>query len=191
MNAGKSTMLLQAAHNYKENGSKTLQYTSQIDDRYGVGKITSRLGPSADALTFDREFDFLKSLENNLEGIACIFIDEAQFLTKAQVQQLHYIAACLGVPVIAYGIRTDSKGEPFEGAIYLLALAETVEEIKTICRCDRKATMNMRVDANGEMVVDGEQIVIGGNDSYRQVCAKCFYTTRKARIAALASAKAQ
>jgi thymidine kinase len=181
MNAGKSIALLQVAHNYEEQGQKVLLFTSAKDNRYGVGKITSRLGPSREAATFNDEFDFEKELEGRVEGIKCILVDEAQFMTKAQVIQLHRIAQCWGIPVMTYGIRSDSKGNPFDGSGHLMTLAESVEELKTVCSCMRKATMNMRIDSQGNMVLGGEQVVIGGNDSYRAVCARCFYTTQNAR----------
>lgn len=183
MNAGKSLALLQINHNYRENNVGCVLYTSQLDDRYGVGKITSRLGPSADALTFDSKTDFTEVLATLPEGTGCILIDEAQFLNKAQVQQLHEFATCGDIPVIAFGIRSDSNGDPFEGSTYLMALAEGVDELKNVCLCGKKATMNMRVDKDGKMVVAGAQIAIGGNDCYRSVCAKCFYTTRRKRLA--------
>lgn len=180
MNAGKSLALLQVAHNYSEQNMKIRLFNSQLDNRYGVGVITSRLGPSREAETYDKNLDFKKLLKGKCDDLACILIDEAQFLTKEQVQQLHYIAQCWGVPVMTFGIRSDSKGEPFEGSMYLMTLAETLEELKTVCQCGRKATMNMRVDAKGKMVVDGAQVVIGGNDSYRAVCGNCYYNTRTA-----------
>jgi thymidine kinase len=185
MNAGKSIALLQVAHNYQETGKAVLMFTSQVDDRYGVGRITSRLGPAKEAETFDAHYDFREQLKDRCAGIACILVDEAQFLTKEQVLQLHFIAQCRDIPVMTYGIRSDAMGEPFEGAMYLLTLAETLEELKTICKCGKKATMNMRVTQAGEMVIEGEQVVIGGNDRYRSVCGKCFYKTRIGRIQAL------
>lgn len=182
MNAGKSIALLQVAHNYHEQGQQVRLFTSQADNRYGEGRITSRLGPSKEAETFNGTFNFEEELRGRVEGIACILVDEAQFLTKAQVIQLHRIAQLWRIPVMTYGIRSDSKGEPFEGSMYLLTLAESIEELKTVCKCGKKATMNMRVDGTGEMVLDGEQVVIGGNDCYRSVCGNCFYTTRDRRL---------
>jgi thymidine kinase len=190
MSSGKSLSLLQVAHNYDELGQKALLYTSALDNRYGVGKITTRLGQiSRDAKIFDKDTDFLSELDGNTAKYACILLDEAQFLTKAQVQQLHYLAQCRDIPVIAYGLRSDSRGEPFEGAAYLLALAETIEELKTACQCGRKATMNMRVDSEGNMVVGGEQVVIGGNDCYKAVCGRCFYETREKRQKQLSASR--
>lgn len=172
MNAGKSTSLLQVAHNYEEQGQKVQLYTAAIDDRYGVGKITSRLGPNRQTAVFDRDTDFLA----NAPEVACVLVDEAQFLTTAQVQQLHQLAQVRGVPVICYGLRSDFRGEPFPGSAYLLALADDIEEIKNICTCGKKATMNIRVDPEGRRIREGEQVSIGGNESYRQACGRCFYT---------------
>lgn len=172
MNAGKSTSLLQVAHNYEEQGQKVKLYTAAIDNRYGVGKITSRLGPQRDVDLFDTHTDFLA----NAPAVACVLVDEAQFLSKAQVVQLHQLAQVRGVPVICYGLRSDFRGDPFPGSAYLLALADDIEEIKNICTCGKKATMNIRVDAEGRRIREGEQVSIGGNDSYRQACGRCFYT---------------
>ena len=171
MNAGKSTSLLQVAHNYEEQGQKVMLYTAKIDDRYGVGQITSRLGPQRQTHVFDGDTDFLDSAPE----VACVLVDEAQFLSTAQVQQLHQLAQVRGVPVICYGLRSDFRGEPFPGSAYLLALADDIEEIKNICTCGKKATMNIRVDAQGRRIREGEQVSIGGNESYRQACGRCFY----------------
>jgi thymidine kinase len=173
MNAGKSTAMLQVAHNYEEQGRSVELYTAAIDDRYGVGKVTSRLGIQRDAKLFDRDFDFLPALTGT--KASCVLLDEAQFLTSAQVVQLHQLAQLQGVPVICYGLRTDFQGKPFEGAAHLLSLADDIEEMKTICLCGRKATMNVRVDEHGHRIREGEQIAIGGNATYKQACAKCFY----------------
>lgn len=174
MNAGKSSSLLQVAHNYGENGMSVELFTAEIDDRYGKGRITSRMGPSRDARTFDTEFDFSAHLAQHRPH--AVLVDEAQFLTQLQVVQLHKAAHLSGIPVICYGLRTDFRGDPFPGAIHLLALADSIEEIRTICQCARKATMNVRVDRDGKRVTSGERIVIGGNETYRQVCGGCFYT---------------
>jgi thymidine kinase len=171
MNAGKSTSLLQVAHNYEEQGQKVKLYTARIDDRYGVGQITSRLGPHRQTDVFDAGTNFL----DDVPDVACVLVDEAQFLTTAQVQQLHQVAQVRGVPVICYGLRSDFRGEPFPGSAYLLALADDIEEIKNICTCGKKATMNIRVDAAGRRIREGEQVSIGGNESYRQACGRCFY----------------
>ena len=171
MNAGKSTALLQVAHNYEEQGQQVKLYTAVIDNRYGVGLITSRLGPQREVDTFDHGTNVLAAAPT----VACVLVDEAQFLTKEQVQQLHQVAQVRGVPVICYGLRSDFRGEPFPGSAYLLALADDIEELKNICTCGKKATMNVRVDAEGNRIREGEQVSIGGNESYRQACGRCFY----------------
>jgi thymidine kinase len=171
MNAGKSTALLQVAHNYEEQGQLVHLYTAAIDTRYGVGKITSRLGPQRVADTFSVETDFL----NQVSKVACLLIDEAQFLTARQVEQLHRLAQVNGVPVICYGLRSDFRGQPFPGSAQLLAIADDIEELKNICACGKKATMNIRVNELGARLNAGEQVSIGGNESYRQVCGRCFY----------------
>jgi thymidine kinase len=171
MNAGKSTALLQVAHNYEEQGQQVCLYTAAIDHRYGVGKITSRLGPQRDAAIFDGDFDFFIGAPT----VNCILVDEAQFLSSAQVKQLHRLAHVRGIPVICYGLRSDFLGEPFPGSGYLMALADTIEELKNICTCGKKATMNIRVDAHGQRVISGQQIDIGGNERYQHVCGRCFY----------------
>lgn len=172
MNAGKSTALLQVAHNYEEQGQAVQLYTAAIDDRYGVGLITSRLGPNRQVDLFDGDTDFLESAPD----VSCVLVDEAQFLSTVQVQQLHQLAQVRGVPVICYGLRSDFRGAPFPGSAYLLALADDIEEIKNICTCGKKATMNIRVDEEGRRIREGEQVSIGGNESYRQACGRCFYT---------------
>jgi thymidine kinase len=172
MNAGKSTALLQVAHNYEEQGQQVKLYTAAIDNRYGVGLITSRLGPQRQVDTFDAGTNFLAQAPK----VSCLLVDEAQFLTKEQVQQLHQLAQVRGVPVICYGLRSDFRGDPFPGSAYLLALADDIEEIKNICTCGKKATMNVRVDENGRRIREGEQVSIGGNESYRQACGRCFYS---------------
>ena len=161
----------------QERGMDTVLYAPSIDDRYGIGKITSRIGLSADARIVEKDFDLFadvaKQYANN-KKIACILIDEAQFLTKLQVQQLCRIVDELNLPVLAYGLRTDFKAEPFEGSLYLLALADNIVEIKTVCHCGRKATMIMRLDAQGNRVLDGPQIQIGGNDMYVATCRQHY-----------------
>lgn len=171
MNAGKSTALLQVAHNYEEQGQKVRLFTAAIDHRYGSGKITSRLGPQRDAEVFDQHYNFLAQVPQ----VNCLLIDEAQFLTPQQVRQLHQLAQVQGVPVICYGIRSDFVGEPFPGSAYLLSLADDIEELKNICACGKKATMNIRVDAQGKRVTHGEQVDIGGNERYLHACGRCFY----------------
>jgi thymidine kinase len=174
MNAGKSTNLLQAAYNYEERGMQVRLFTAALDNRTGVGVISSRLGLTRQVETFgpDTEFDsaWLGA------GVACLLIDEAQFLTPTQVRQLHRLAHQHPVPVLCYGLRSDFRGDAFPGSTALLTLADDLEEMKTICACARKASMNLRVDAEGRRVKEGEQIFIGGNESYRAVCPSCFYS---------------
>lgn len=177
MNAGKTTTLLQSSYNYRERGMDTLLLTPIIDDRYTVGAVSSRIGLSAEATTFDNElnlYDYVKKRKLNNPNINCVLVDEAQFLTKNQVFQLTEVADTIGIPVLAYGLRTDFRGEAFPGSAALLAWAEEIVEIKTICHCGRKATMNMRIDEQGQPVSDGEQIEIGGNDRYISTCRKHF-----------------
>lgn len=176
MNAGKTTALIQVAHNYEENGRTVLLFTSALDHRYGIGNVTSRLGPQRDAASFDRDFDFYAAIEAN-KGVSCVLVDEAQFLTVEQVRDLHRAAHVLGVPVICYGIRSDFRGDPFPGAAHLLTLADSLEELKTICNCGRKATMNVRLDERGRRITEGAQIAIEGDVRYVQMCGSCFYTT--------------
>jgi thymidine kinase len=171
MNAGKSTAMLQVAHNYEEQGQAVRLFTAAIDSRYGVGQVTSRLGPQRRVDVFDADTDFLADPPK----VACVLVDEAQFLSTGQVQQLHQLAQVKGVPVICYGLRTDFMGEPFPGSAYLLALADDIEELKNICTCGKKATMNIRVDERGQRIKAGAQISIGGNERYRQACGRCFY----------------
>jgi thymidine kinase len=173
MNAGKSTALLQVAHNYEERGHKVRLFTSAADDRYGEGFVTSRLGPQRAAELFTPATDFLQLFDRS-EGVSCLLVDEAQFLTEAQVWQLHEIAHMQGTPVICYGLRTDFRGQLFPGSGALLGLADEMDEIKTICHCGRKATLNMRVDENMRRVTEGAQVEIGGNARYRAVCGRCF-----------------
>lgn len=163
MNAGKSTTLLQAAHNYEERGMSVVLYTPQIDDRDEQGMISSRIGLRRKAVAFEHEFDLFEDLQGRLASgpIGCVFIDEAQFLTARQVLQATMIADQLGVPVLCYGLRTDFRGEPFEGSKYLLAWADELGEIKTICHSGKKATMNARLDEDGNRILQGEQISIG------------------------------
>ncbi len=175
MNAGKSTMLLQVAFNYEERGMSVRIYTAAIDRRFGPGHITSRLGPHREARTFDEHLDFFVETETS-PRVACVLVDEGQFLSPGQVRGLHRVAHVLDVPVICYGIRSDFVGEPFPGAAYLLTLADDIEELKNICSCGRKATMNVRLDATGRRVTSGAQIAIEGDYGYVQQCATCFYS---------------
>ena len=174
MNAGKSTSLLQIAYNYEEQGQTVLLFTAGIDDRSGVGCIASRLGLQRQANTFDDATNFATLLRSQPVP-ACVLIDESQFLQPSQVRQLHQAAHLLNIPVICFGLRSDFQGNPFPGAAQLLTLADDVEEIKTICACGRKATMNIRFDELGHRVRQGEQVAIGGNNRYLQACARCFY----------------
>jgi thymidine kinase len=173
MNAGKSTALLQVAHNYEERGMKAALYTAALDSRAGPGVIASRLGISRRALTFGLDTVFRRAPLG--PSVACLLIDEAQFLTVEQVRQLHRMAHLDELPVICYGLRSDFRGEPFAGAAMLLTLADVLEEMRTICACGRKASMNIRLDGNGRRVRDGEQVEIGGNERYRAVCPRCLY----------------
>lgn len=177
MNAGKSTILLQSAYNYNERGMDTLLFSPKIDVRFGENKISSRIGLSADSISFDKNFNFFdyanKQLTSN-EKIKCILVDEAQFLTKSQVKQLTQIVDKLNIPVLTYGIRSDFQGEPFEGSQYLLIWSDNLIEIKTVCHCGKKAIMNARIDANGKVIKTGEQIQIGGNEKYISMCRKHF-----------------
>jgi thymidine kinase len=175
MNAGKSTNLLQSNYNYKERGMETLTYKPSIDHRSGLNKITSRIGLETEALSFDETYDFYQEVSAMVadnSNLKCVLVDEAQFLTKAQVRQLACTADDSNIPVLCYGLRTDFQGELFPGSQYLLAWAQELIEIKTICHCGRKATMVLRIDENGQPVREGDQVVIGGNDRYVAVCHK-------------------
>lgn len=177
MNAGKSTTLLQSSYNYNERGMDTLLYTPIVDNRFDAGKIASRIGLQNDAIAIDKNFDLFLSVQKQIAenpNIHCVLIDEAQFLTKQQVEQLTHIADFLNIPVLTYGIRTDFRAEPFEGSLYLLAWADTLIELKTICHCGKKAMMNLRLDANGEVITEGAQVDIGGNEKYLATCRKHF-----------------
>ncbi len=174
MNAGKSTVLLQAAHNYRERGMAPYLLTAAFDNRAGEGKIASRIGISEPADTFTPETDLFAKIAAQLEAhdIACIFIDEAQFLTKDQVWQLARAVDDLKVPVMCYGLRVDFRGELFPGSAALLALADEMREVRTICHCGKKATMVVRQDDNGNVLRDGAQVQIGGNESYISLCRR-------------------
>jgi len=175
MNAGKSTTLLQADFNYRERGMRTLLFTAAIDDRFAAGTITSRIGVAADAIAFERDTDLVAiAVREGEQPPACVLVDEAQFLTAAQVDQLATLADFHGTPVLAYGLRTDFQGRLFEGSARLLAIADSLIEIKSVCACGRKATMNMRVDAAGNPIREGAQTEIGGNDRYVALCRKHF-----------------
>ena len=176
MNAGKSTALLQSNHNYKESNLKTLLFVPKSIADKSNGKIVSRIGLQADAIIVNNEYDFYDEIsKKQSEKISCIFVDEAQFLTKKQVHGLGKIADELNIPVMTYGIRTDFRGELFEGSQELLALADNIKELKTICsECDKKATMVVRLDSNGKILLEGEKILIGGNEIYKTLCRKHF-----------------
>lgn len=181
MNAGKSTALLQVAHNYEEHGRRVAILTAEIDTRHGVGVITSRLGPQRAVETFNEHTDFYERFVRERE-LSCVLIDEAQFLTPEQVRQLHRVAHVLDIPVICYGIRSDFLGEPFPGAAYLLTLADSIEELKNVCTCGKKATMNVRFDAQGNRVTRGSQIAIEGDVRYVAMCGRCFYSGQRNTI---------
>jgi thymidine kinase len=172
MNAGKTTTLLQSAHNYHERGMRTLILTPRLDDRFGEGVVASRIGLRARGLIFERGDDLQAMTLSDIDRqgpLHCVLVDEAQFLTRQQVWQLTEIVDRLRVPVLAYGLRTDFRGELFEGSQYLLAWADNLSEIKTICHTGRKATMVVRVDEHGRAVTDGPQVEIGGNERYVSV----------------------
>ena len=176
MNAGKSTVLLQASFNYRERGMNTMLFTAALDDRAGQGVIASRIGLSAPAETFAPETDLLAAVAagHAISTINCVLVDEAQFLTKDQVWQLAHVADDLGIPVLCYGLRTDFLGNLFPGSQWLLAIADTLTELKAVCACGRKATMNLRIDGQGKPVASGQQTEIGGNDRYVALCRRHF-----------------
>jgi thymidine kinase len=174
MNAGKSTVLLQASHNYGERGMKTMLFTAELDNRSKVGNISSRIGLSEKASTFNNDDNLFSSvLERlNIDKISCVFVDEAQFLTEKQVWELSDVVEILNIPVMCFGLRTDFQGKLFEGSSSLLAIADELKEIKTICHCGKKANMVVRVDSNGKVLKEGAQIEIGGNEKYISLCRK-------------------
>lgn len=174
MNAGKSTVLLQASHNYRERGMHTLLLTAALDDRMGKGKIGSRIGLTAEAETFALEDDLFALIEtaHEAQNLSCVLVDEAQFLSEKQVWHLCRVADRLGIPVMAYGLRTDFQGKLFPGSAALLALADNLREIRTICWCGRKATMVVRLDGEGRIIDEGEQVSIGGEESYVSLCRR-------------------
>lgn len=173
MNAGKTTSLLQADYNYMERGMTSEIFTPSIDTRSGQGIVRSRIGLQKQGTVVDKDFDFFEYISKK-RTLSCVLVDEAQFLTAKQVDQLSDVVDFLGIPVLAYGIRTDFQGNTFEGSARLLAIADKLVELKTVCFCGRKATMNMRIDANGNKITAGEQIEIGGNDRYISVCREHF-----------------
>lgn len=172
MNAGKSTTLLQASFNYRERGMTTLLWTAAVDDRAGGGRIGSRIGLEAEADVFGPETDLFAAVAAAPPD--CVLVDEAQFLLGAQVDQLAAVVDRLNVPVLAYGLRTDFRGQLFPGSERLLAIADKLIELKAMCHCGRKATMNLRVDAEGRAVIEGAQTEIGGNDRYVAVCRRHY-----------------
>ena len=172
MNAGKTTTLLQSAHNYHERGMRTLILTPKLDNRFGEGVVASRIGLSARGRIFERSDDLLDIVRADIVAhgpLHCVLTDESQFLSKLQVWQLTEVVDKLDVPVLAYGLRTDFRGELFEGSAALLAWADELVEIKTICHSGRKATMTVRVDEHGRAVQQGPQVEIGGNERYVSV----------------------
>ena len=176
MNAGKSTTLLQSSFNYQERGMQPVIFTAAIDDRFEIGKVTSRIGLESPAKIFTSEtnlFEQVKALKES-QKVDCVMVDECQFLNKEQVHQLTEVVDVFNVPVLCYGLRTDFRGELFAGAQYLLAWADKLVELKTICHCGRKANMCLRTDENGNALADGDQVQIGGNERYISVCRKHY-----------------
>ena len=176
MNAGKSTTLLQSSFNYRERGMNTVIFTPDVDDRYGVGEIVSRIGLQAGARSFSDSDNLITIVTEALQHkrIHCVLVDEAHFVKKHHVFEMGEIADKLGIPVLAYGLRTDFRGELFEGSQYLLAWADNLIELKSICQCGAKATMVIRIDEDGKTVKEGAQIEVGGNDRYISMCRKCY-----------------
>lgn len=175
MNAGKTTSLLQTDHNYRERGMDTVIFTHSMDVRYGKGIVRSRIGLQKNAMAYDKDFDFFCYVEG-AKNISCVLVDEAQFLSAKQVDQLSDVVDYLNIPVLAYGLRSDFKGNSFEGSERLLTIADIIVELKTVCFCGKKATMNMRIDEEGNKILEGDQIDIGGNEKYVSVCRKHFKT---------------
>nr|WP_217702129.1 thymidine kinase [Vibrio ostreicida] len=176
MNAGKSTTLLQSSFNYQERGMTPVIFTAALDDRYGLGKVSSRIGLQSDAYLFRADTDLFEEITalNDVEKRHCILVDECQFLTKQQVYQLTEVVDKLNIPVLCYGLRTDFVGELFEGSQYLLSWADKLVELKTICHCGRKANMVIRTDENGQALAQGDQVAIGGNERYVSVCRQHY-----------------
>lgn len=176
MNAGKSTALLQSSYNYQERGMRSVVYTAEIDDRFGAGKVSSRIGLSSPAKLFNTKTDLLDEIriEHASQPVNCVLVDECQFLTREQVHALSDVVDELDIPVLCYGLRTDFRGELFVGSQYLLAWSDKLVELKTICFCGRKASMVLRLDQEGKPYAEGEQVVIGGNERYVSVCRKHY-----------------
>jgi thymidine kinase len=176
MGSGKSLALIGVAHNYERIGQRAAIFTAKLDTRLAVGVVGSRLGVSRPALTFDEHTRFTpEALSEVICGVSCVLVDEAQFLSRQQVVDLHRLASKHGVPVICYGLRTDFRGHPFEGGAWLGALADVMEELRTVCDCGSRASFNMRVDDQGRRIRDGQQVAIGGDAMYRAKCPDCFY----------------
>lgn len=182
MNAGKSTTLLQADFNYRERGMETMLWTAALDDRYEVGAITSRIGLKAEAHKFTPDTDLRADVlaEHARRPLACVLVDEAQFLSRDQVLGLARLADEANIPVVTYGLRTDFAANLFPGSAALLGLADALVELKGVCECGRKATMNLRVDGTGRAVLEGAQTEVGGNDRYVALCRKHFMEARRA-----------
>ncbi len=176
MNAGKSTALLQSSYNYQERGMRTLVYTAEIDDRFGAGVVSSRIGLSSPACLYNDKTELAEAIaeEHARQPVHCVLVDESQFLTREQVYALSDVADNLDIPVLCYGLCTDFRGELFTGSQYLLAWADKLVELKTICHCGRKASMVLRLDGEGRPFSEGEQVVIGGNERYISVCRKHY-----------------
>ncbi len=179
MNAGKSTTLLQSAHNYREQGMDVLLYTASIDDRFGAGLIKSRIGLAEAAQVYDTQTNFSECIRASIDSvpeseprIACVLVDEAQFLTRVQVDELAEVVDALSLPVLCFGLRTDFQGETFPGSARLLAIADKLNELKAVCVCGRKATMTVRVDEQGRVIAAGSQVQIGGNERYESKCRR-------------------
>ncbi len=188
MNAGKTTVLLQSAHNYRERGLRPMLFTPALDDRHKVGVIKSRIGLESEAIAFEREDDLFNRVQQQLEqeNVHCVLVDEAQFLSKEQVYQLSEVVDRLNIPVLCFGLRTDFQGELFQGSQYLLAWADRLEELKTICHTGKKATMVVRVDDAGYALREGSQVEVGGNERYvsvsRSEFKEVFFGGKKIRL---------
>lgn len=177
MNAGKSTALLQSSYNYQERGMRTLVYTAEIDSRFGTSRVSSRIGLSSPARIYNDQTSLFRDIEmeHSEKPIDCLLLDESQFLTRAQVRDLARVVDLLNIPVLCYGLRTDFRGELFIGSHYLLAWADKLIELKTVCHCGRKASMVLRLDENGAPIKEGEQVQVGGNERYVSLCRKHYY----------------
>lgn len=179
MNAGKSTSLLQSSYNYQERGMRTLVFTAEIDDRYSLGQISSRIGLSSPAEVFNYKTNLFAAVAaaHRQQTVHCMLVDECHFLSREQVAELCEVVDELNIPVLCYGLRTDFRAEPFTGSLWLLAWADKLIELKTVCYCGRKANRVLRIDEKDKAVSDGQQVVIGGNNRYLSVCRKHFIKT--------------